>query len=138
MGIFLIMVNVLLGFTQRIDAWPFACYPTFSGIDRPGIDSVSLDVVKIDGRVVPFESAVGSEKLRNAAYWGMIRKILASGPGEQRKERLRGLWLLVSGENPSLAADTRSVRFYRSTRSTVPEEWDQKAARKDFLDEIVV
>ena len=132
-GVVIIAPVLLLGFRGENNGWPFACYPRFSyPIFEPERDRIEYEVTDASGRIL--EDTTLDEvrrRFRTARWIGLLRRtLLTEGPELER--RLTALYRLT-GREPSPGD---SVRFYRTTYSTLPEAQEAPPIRRELLAEI--
>jgi len=131
MGIVLLVPNIVLGFAGENNGWPFACYPRFSyPIFVPERDVIELEIVATDGTTRTEALATSRAGFRTARWVGLTRSVLRTEDETLRAERLRALCTLILGDAPY-----RSVRFYRTTRSTLPDERNRPPLRRTLIHE---
>ncbi|WP_392530682.1 DCC1-like thiol-disulfide oxidoreductase family protein [Nostoc sp. C117] len=132
----LLIGNILFGFVEKRSGWPFSCYPTFSEILGPQVES--LEVVPVDTTGLPltsdlkeFKTKMGSERFR-----GLAGNIFHHSKNRTEKEqRLSGLWKAIS-RNDSSAQQIKSVEFYDTTLWTDPEKRSQNPAARSLIYEL--
>ena len=68
---------------------------------------------------------------------GMQNKLMGIESPSERGLRLQAFWRLLVREHPPLA-QTRGVRFYRDTVSSLPDDRDHNLLRRELLYEFRV
>lgn len=131
-GAVLIGMNVLFGLAHQIKAWPFACYPTFSGItELPEIQVITFIGVA-DNVEELIDISAFKQKMPSQKYMGLIENILKDKKNERKKSRLRQL--LRSMKQSGVDLDKYSkVRFYKTTRSTIPEQYSDAPITTELM-----
>jgi len=132
-GAFLFVGNAFYGLRGLSSAWPLACYPTFRlMVAAPEQASLRIDVVEADGRSRPLDDRAFQRQASVGRWKNMVGSIMNTKDEAKRRERLRRLWELWAQADPALRS-ARAVRFYRVTRSTVPEHAGQTPLREELL-----
>ena len=135
-GVIIIVPVLFLGFKGENNGWPFACYPRFSyPITEPERDKIEFVVTGADGRALT--NCTLDEvrvKFRTARWIGLLRRTLLTKDPELLEKRLQALYLLSDSE----PADGETVRFYRATYSTIPDDWGNPPIRRELLAEFQV
>jgi hypothetical protein len=105
---------LLFGVREEEHAWPFACYPTFSGVWRvPQTSQLVCYRVEADGSasrvdlVGDLSAKMSAPRHRVAA---LLQLVEASTP-ELRPARLRALWHLMVLADPAYQ-DAKGIQFY--------------------------
>ncbi len=62
-------------------------------------------------------------------------QVLSAETDAQRRLRLKALWQLWEQNDPSLQ-QADSIQFYRSTLSTIPEQWRANPVRRELVLEL--
>jgi hypothetical protein len=115
------------GATGTMQAWPFACYPTFQWMARESMPTLVVEVVREDGSAEEIPRAAMIAIYGNQRYWGLAWSLGGAMEGitGQRAdpERLRAFWeaLRASPEVRSLAEGATEVRFVAGDRSVDPD-----------------
>lgn len=68
---------------------------------------------------------------------GMQNRLMAIESPSERGRRLQAFWRLLVREHPPLA-QTRAVRFYRDTVSSLPDDRDNNLLRRELIYEFRV
>lgn len=141
-GTLLIAGNVFCGVKEKIQAWPFSCYPTFSNIKDATKSVLAVDMQTEEGNT---ESRLLDELVRETTpnwdigrFEGLMRKIIGWGPESwgslDRSARLNALWEFLAERNPSLASVQR-VTFYRYEILSDPERWEEPPVERHVMHE---
>jgi len=131
-GLLLLVVNSFLGFRGAVNAWPFACYPTFAYIAQDQISSIEIVIQDYHGQ----ESTWDEHSLQNyfpkERLREMFRRILSAENAGSRESRLRGLWESLIQKDKSFRT-VNSVRFYRVSYKIEPRENWKKPFSRELL-----
>jgi hypothetical protein len=132
-GVAIIVPVIFLGFKGENNGWPFACYPRFSyPIFEPERDRIEFEVTGSDGRAIENNTLDDvRRKFRTARWIGLLRRTLLTSDPELLQRRLQAL-LELSDSDPEAGS---TVRFYRATYSTIPEDWGDPPIRREMLSE---
>lgn len=137
-GIFLIAGNAWYGVRGLSSAWPLACYPTFRLIvQNPEVSTLQVATVDAAGREQVLDARLMERQATTGRWKNLIGSIMQTGDEALRRERLRQLWALWAREDAALQA-AQMVRFYKVTRSTVPEAADDPPLRRELLWEMTM
>ncbi len=118
LGSLLISAQLLFGFTQTMDGWPFACYPTFRKAQGP-IDKVA-DLKFYDKTNKPIDEkriGKGGKRIRQ-----LLKKILALKDPEERKEKLTSFFSVFETTHPKLRK-VETIEVYKSQYLVFPENF---------------
>jgi hypothetical protein len=136
----LIVGNLLFGIREDVSAYPFACYPTFSGIVKEPRAHRIVCFVSADGE--EFTPTDPAKEIANAGlmpfyrFHALFGSILDTQDAQKRAILFDALWRLVERAKPSFRK-VRVVRFYADTLSADPERDDDRPVRRDLLFEWV-
>jgi hypothetical protein len=123
-GFVLVGANVVQGFRGAVQAWPFACYPTFqypAGREMPDlVVTASLP----DGTEQTLDGGTRGLTFRDPRDWGMVWKLLGAYGGPASPDGLRAFYerRRAAGHAASAPPDARALRFFRGDFSVVPED----------------
>ncbi|HEX7668512.1 MAG TPA: hypothetical protein VF395_02960, partial [Polyangiaceae bacterium] len=120
MGALLFAANAVQGFRGAVQAWPFACYPTFQY--RVGKEMPDLVVAAVDangGESVMLDGTRGV-KFRTQRDWGIVWRLLGVYGGEPSASGLRAYYERAEGARRPPDGTWR-LRFYRAEFDTSPE-----------------
>ena len=133
MGVIIVVPVLLFGFRGENNGWPFACYPRFSyPIFEPERDRIEYEVVDATGTIKDDDGLEEVRRRFRTARWiGLLRRTLQTS-GEDLQQRLGALYRL--GDSEPDPGDT--IRFYRTTYSTIPENWGDPPIHREILAEI--
>lgn len=122
-GVFLLSVNSLLGFSGITQAWPFACYPSFERIAGRHKYSLEMTAFTSNNAVIALNPHRLQKSLdfSSSKFNGLINSILNNDQGsEKRQQQLVALWQLVAEDTSDLAQVNR-IQFYKAKYSVLPE-----------------
>jgi hypothetical protein len=91
-----------------------------------------VDVVDAGGAVRTLDDRAFQRQATVGRWKNMVGSIMNTKDEARRQESLRRLWELWAQADPSLRG-VRAVRFYRVTRSTIPELAGQGPLREELL-----
>jgi predicted DCC family thiol-disulfide oxidoreductase YuxK len=131
----LVLINGYCGFSDRVAAWPFACYPTFGWLQGEEKDSFQIEVAKSTGEITSVDIRWLRTEIPSQKLWGMAFRIFSDGNETRRKGRLEAFWKVLVRENPDLANVTK-VRFYKTILTTIPELSHTNPLRREMIHEI--
>ncbi len=130
MGAALCGLNSACGFATLVPAWPFACYPTFSGLAPDTVEVIEVFVVTPSGEELPLPRLAG--RLNPARRRALQSQILHSTDAHRRESRLVSLWQAAVARDKDLQKASR-VRFYRTVRSTDPADREEPPIERSLL-----
>jgi len=121
MGALLVYVAILSSI-GKVQTWPIAGYPTFEDLDKPEVSVLTIDAEDQKGEVTELRPIRGTTLKHFAPerMMGLQNRLIGITDEAERAERLQAFWQLWIREDPSFA-NTKIVRFYRDTMSSVPE-----------------
>lgn len=134
-GLVIIIPTLWLGFIGENNGWPFACYPRFSyPIFKPERSIIEFDIVDKNGNVTTNKLEKVRSQFRTARWVGLVRSVLKTEDTELRNRRLDALGQLALGETDP----NQTLRFYRATYSTIPDDWGNDPTKRVLLAEITI
>jgi hypothetical protein len=124
----LLLGATVQGVRGQMQAFPFACYPTFEF--RAGLTMPDLRIVAIrrDGSEVDVPHARDANGYRTQRQWGTIWSLAGVGGvtgsrgTRERDERLLAYYAEAAAAAPDLVQGAQRVRFYALARSVRPED----------------
>lgn len=131
---------VVQGARNRIQAWPFACYPTFQWTVSAEMPDLLVEAVMDDGRPAALLDGGGGAAggIRSQERWGMVWSIAGMYDRDPTEAQLRAYLDLIAVDAP--VRDTMdgaaSVRFYRAFYSVIPEDRGKPPLRKTMIGEV--
>jgi len=134
----IVTVLVLAGAVQAgargaVQAWPFACYPTFQWIAPDAMPVLELEWTDREGRVRtvddrPASTAHGPAALDRQRRWALAWSLVR----DPRRDAIEGWIELVKTSDPRVR-DAASVRVYRGMRAVDPATWTEPALPRTLL-----
>ncbi|MBW4617249.1 MAG: DUF393 domain-containing protein [Desmonostoc vinosum HA7617-LM4] len=137
-GTFLLVINIFFGLIRETEAWPFSCYPKFSGIANA--QTVVLEIVPLSttGTPIAFEQKSLKKKISPERFMGLSLSILYKTKDPNKKLRqLSVLWQLITNSDPSLK-QAKSVQFYKTTVWNDPEKQLENPVNRSLVLELNV
>ena len=101
-GAVLVSVNLGYGAMHQTDAWPFACYPTFSTIIKPQHRSLVVTIVDPVSGVRSARTENLIEAFRSERYAAVVRGILVERSEPRRQRKLEALAGIVRALEPTI------------------------------------
>lgn len=120
-GIALVSLVAVQGARGMTQAWPFACYPTFSHVQPDSIPDIAVEVTTIGGEQL---RVTGRERrARSQAEWGRVFR-LSGAYGEPIDRDALGTYArrTIAGIETEPSSP---VRVYRVDAPTAPERWSE-------------
>jgi hypothetical protein len=130
-AVLLLVGATVQGARGAVQAWPLGCYPTFAWTVGSEMPDLALEAVQADGRAV--EILLGP---RRPALWALTWQVSGAYGRAPRPEALADFWKLVRHDPRVQPQGAVTVRFYRVSRSVIPERWNQPARREALVGEI--
>lgn len=140
LGAALLTGAVVQGARNTIQAWPFACYPTFQWTVPAEMPDLLVEAVRDDGRPAALLDGGGGAAggARSQERWGMVWSIAGMYDRDPTEAQLRAYLDLIAVDAP--VRDTMdgaaSARFYRAFYSVVPEDRGRPPLRKILIGEV--
>lgn len=134
LGLGLLSINALFGLAHQETAWPFACYPTFSWVDREARWE-TLGVFGVSGKSemgIPLQPLLIS-KMSPDKVNGIIARTLASRDETEKGRRSNGIVQLLEESGADLKGYSL-IRFYRMVYDTHPGLKDPLLLKEPFFD----
>jgi hypothetical protein len=132
LGSLLIAGNALFGAARVSNGWPLACFPLFGRIRKPELRSFEFVALGSSGDGIPLDEHVLKSRLSQARLGELLERILGLPNAAERERRLRALWSVWVREEPRLAS-VATLRFYRTTLTTVPEHWGENPLQRELI-----
>jgi hypothetical protein len=132
LGVFFIGAVLVQGARGAVQAWPFACYPTFAEIAGTQIPDIVLTTSFADGHTLRLPTASKSQ-----AAWGTAWML---GRRRLSEEMMRAYWqrTTVDPRVDQLARGAREVRFSRGWFSVLPADRGRPPLREEPLGAITL
>lgn len=133
-GCLLLFANGLFGLTGMVNAWPFACYPTFSGLAPSTVEVLEVEGVNQSGQTRTITTKQLCSHLSPPTRRALLTRILRMKNVERQRERLVWLYRTALKKNDELKVYTQ-IRFYRVLKSTEPQAFrGEPLARTQLLE----
>ena len=132
LGLLLIGIVFVQGARGAVQAWPFACYPTFQSIVGAEIPDVVLSASFPDGRVLRLPLPPKSQ-----ATWGIAWALTGHRPSE---EAMRAYWGRVATDSrvAEVAHGAGQIRFARGWFSVLPGDRGRPPVHEEALGAITL
>ena len=101
-GAVLVSVNLGYGAMHQTDAWPFACYPTFSTVIKPQYRSLFVTILDPASGTRSARMSSLLDAFRSERYAGVVLGILSERDELRRQRKLEALASLVRALEPSV------------------------------------
>jgi hypothetical protein len=140
LGFALLTGAVVQGARGAMQAWPFACYPTFQWTVGDEIPDLLVEAQWDDGHVVVLPDGRAEGGVRSQERWGMAWALAGLYGRAPDEVQLRAYLDLISAEPAVRAAmaGARTVRFSRAFYSVLPEDRGKPPRRRKLLFEIPI
>ncbi len=115
--------NLFCGFKKQVQAWPFACHPTFTGKHIASTKTVMLKLEDRNGERTDMslhQLMSGQLGMHTARADALLARILNEKDASLMNQRLNALWSVVVREGEGMEQIER-VRFYEVVFSTDPD-----------------
>jgi predicted DCC family thiol-disulfide oxidoreductase YuxK len=132
-GCVLVAGSFYTGIRGIVAGWPFACFPTFAYIARDHIDTLQILALTANGDVLSTDEASLRTSFSDQRLRALLERTLID-PGEANS-RLRGVWQLYTQKDGRLK-EAATVRFYRVTVCTIPDQQKRNPLNRQLLAEI--
>lgn len=135
----LIIGNSLLGLSGRTGAWPLACYPTFSEILGPQVESLEVVPVSATGTLLSFDLKDFKKKMGPVKFNSLARNIFyptkKTKTAIEKEQLVSSLWETISRNYPTLQ-QVKSVQFYNATLWNDPEKRSENPVARSLIYEL--
>jgi hypothetical protein len=141
LGVALVFVVFVQGARNRVQAWPFACYPTFQWTVGDTMPDLVLEVVAADGATRLLPDGPGGGGSRSPEGWAMAWNVAGLYSGRAPSPETLRAYLAHAREKPAVDEALRNataVRFYRAWYSVRPEHWGKAPVRAERLGDVVL
>ncbi len=135
LGVAIVIAVFVQGARGAVQAWPFACYPTFQWLASDEIPDVVMTATYADGT-----SARVPQLPKSQAAWGTAWALTGARGTRPTDAALRAYWQSAS-RDPRVEAIThgaREIRFTRGWFSVLPADRGQPPRREDVLGSITL
>jgi hypothetical protein len=140
MGAALVALVVLQGARNHVQAWPFACYPTFQWRVGSTIPDLVMEAVRPDGTTQVLPDGPGAGGYRTQDDWGMAWRVAGLYGQMPSVEELRA-YLGHARRKSALDVAVRgaiTIRFYRAWYSVSPGDAGRPPVRAEPIGEIAL
>jgi hypothetical protein len=119
----LLGASVIQGARGAMQAWPFACYPTFQWIATDAIPDLRIEALYADGSVQVVGGGPGSSGQRSQEAWALAFRLAGAWGQHATEDQLAAYWaqLCQRAAACDAARGARAIRFYAASYSTQPE-----------------
>jgi hypothetical protein len=119
----LLAISVVQGARGAVQAWPFACYPTFQWIADDAIADLRIEAVRADGSRAVITDGPSTGGQRSQADWALAWTVAGFYGKPAAPDQLRAYYLRLCarGRACDAARGAVSLRFFAAHYSTVPE-----------------
>jgi hypothetical protein len=130
----LLVYLAILSAVAKLQSWPLAAYPSFEDIDKPEVTVLTMAAQRSDGIITEINPIKHHSltQLPPERLMGLQNSLLNSVDEADRHRRLEAFWRLWLQENPSLNR-TASVKFYRDTLSSLPENQNHNLIKRELI-----
>lgn len=134
----LLGASITQGARGAMQAWPFACYPTFQWMVGPDIPDLAVEARRPDGTLIALADGPSQGARRSQAAWAMAWRI-AGLYGTRASPRQLGAYWSVLCQREGLCEPARgasSLRFSLVHYSAIPEQRGAPARDRTQIAEI--
>jgi hypothetical protein len=138
--VFVVLVFVQ-GARNRMQAWPFACYPTFQWVVGDTMPDLVLEAVAPDGATHLLPDGPGGGGARGPDGWAMAWNVAGLYSGRLPSQETLRAYLAHAREKPEVnegLRDAVTVRFYRAWYSVRPENWGKAPVKAEHVGDVVL
>jgi hypothetical protein len=138
-GIVLVVLVFVQGARNRMQAWPFGCYPTFQWVVGDTMPDLVLEAVASDGSTRLLPDGPGGGGARGPDGWAMAWNVAGLYSGRAPSPETLRAYLAHAREKPGIddgLRDAIAVRFYRAWYSVRPENWGRAPVKAEGLGEV--
>ena len=128
LGVAIIVPVIVQGVRGAVQAWPFACYPTFQWRVGTEIPDVVMSAVYDDRH-----EARLPRRFKSQAGWSLAWSVVGASGHAPSQQALRAYWDRAA-RDPKVreaAANARAIRFARGYFSVLPEDRGQPPVREE-------
>jgi hypothetical protein len=137
-AVFVVLVFVQ-GARNRMQAWPFACYPTFQWTVGDTMPDLVLEAVAAEGTTRLLPDGPGGGGSRSPESWAMEWNVAGLYSGHPPSHETLAAYLENARTKPGMndaLRDVTAVRFYRAWYSVRPEHWGQAPVRAERIGDV--
>ena len=137
-GALLLGANIVQGFRGAVQAWPFACYPTFQYTAGNEMPDLVVDAVLPDGSEKSLYRGTRGIVYRDQRDWGVVWKLLGVYGGAPHADGLAAFYARLEDTRSAAPPppNARALRFYRAYFSVLPSQRGCAPARRDLAAEV--
>jgi hypothetical protein len=135
LGAALVAVVAVQGIRGAVQAWPFACYPTFQSLAPAVVPDLVLEAVWEDGRTRVLPDGPGAGGSRTQEGWATAWQVAGLYGAPPTSARLSAYWTQARS-TPRIAAAARGashIRVHRAWYSVLPEDRAKPPLRAELL-----
>jgi hypothetical protein len=136
----LVAASTIQGARGMMQAFPFACYPTFQWLAGTRIPDLRIEAVFAHGVVVAVPDGPATGAPRSQKRWGTAWQVAGFFGTPPDRARLRQYWSLVRQDPRAFSAahGARELRFYAVTYSVLPEQFGAPPLTRRLLGKLVL
>jgi len=130
----LLVYLAILSAVAKLQSWPLAAYPSFEDIDQPEVTVLTMVAQRSDGIITEINPIKHDSltQLPPQRLMGLQNSLLNAADKDDQRRRLEAFWRLWLQENPTLNR-TASVKFYRDTLSSLPENQNHNLIKRELV-----
>lgn len=130
LGALMLVACVIQGARGQMQAWPFACYPTFQWVVPGEIPDVRVELIHASGA----RETLTQPRGRGNDRWAMAWRTAGLYGDAVRSEVLRAyLARVLSDTGRALPNDVTEIRFYKAFYDVRPERYGEAPVREELL-----
>lgn len=140
-GIVFVALAFVQGARNHMQAWPFACYPTFQWVVGDTMPDLVLEAVAPDGTTRLLPDGPGGGGQRTPEGWAMAWTVAGLYSGHLPSQNTLRAYLAHARENPAIDEalhGATTVRFYRAWYSVRPEHWRQAPVKAEHIGDVSI
>jgi len=141
LGVVFVLLVFVQGARNRVQAWPFACYPTFQWTVGDTMPDLVLEAVAADGSTRLLPDGPGGGGARSPDGWAMAWNVAGLYSGHAPSPETLRAYLAHAREKPGVDDGLRTataVRFYRAWYSVRPENWGKAPVKAEHVGNVVL
>ncbi len=139
LGTVLVVLVFVQGVRNRVQAWPFACYPTFQWVVGDTMPDLVLEAVARDGTTRLLPDGPGGGGKRGPDGWAMAWNVAGLYSGRLPSQETLRAYVAHAREKPGVEEglhDAVTVRFYRAWYSVRPEHWHEAPVKAEHIGDV--
>jgi len=138
-AVILLVGNILLGLTERRTAWPLACYPTFSEMLGPQIETIQIVPLSATGVPIELDLIDFKKKMGPVKFKSLVNVAFRSDKKKKdvipKEQRVSSLWALISRNYPNLPP-AKTVQFFKTTLWNDPAKLSENPVERSLIYEL--